>query len=61
MIFNQVVSGGGSTGPAHYIEKTVDANGVLQNGTTFIDLTGVTGIGTKVLSAAYYLGNELYN
>lgn len=51
-IINQVVSGGGS-GPAHYIEKSVDANGKLVNGNTMIDLTGVTDIGDYVLQSAY--------
>lgn len=52
MIINQVVSGGGSA-PAHYIEKTVDANGVLQGGTRIIDLTGVKDVGAYQLAFAY--------
>lgn len=51
-IINQVVSGGGSA-PAHYIEKTVDANGKLVNGNTIIDFTGVTDIGDYALAYAY--------
>jgi hypothetical protein len=39
--------------PAHYIEKTVDANGKLVNGSTIIDLTGVTDIGDFVLGSSY--------
>lgn len=53
MIINPVIVGSGGSAPAHYIEKTVDANGVLQNGTTFIDLTGVTEIGNYALYSAY--------
>lgn len=58
MIINQVVSGGGSA-PAHYIEKTVDANGKLVNGSSIIDLTGVTDIGDHALYYAYYNNNNL--
>lgn len=52
-IINQVVKGGGGSAPAHYIEKTVGANGVLQNGSTVIDMTGVTDIQSYVLYNAY--------
>ena len=52
-IINQFVSGGG-TGPVHYIEKNVDANGKLINGSTSINLTGVTDIGDYVLYYAYF-------
>lgn len=39
--------------PAHYIEKTVDANNKLINGSTMINLNGVTDIGDYVLTQAY--------
>ena len=42
-----------TTAPAHYIEKTVDANGVLQNSTNIINLNGVTDVGRYVLAGAY--------
>ena len=42
-----------TTAPAHYVEKTLDANGVLQNSANFIDLTGVTDLGAYVLNDAY--------
>ena len=42
-----------TTAPAHYIEKTVDANGKLINGTNIINLNGVTDIGSNVLFYAY--------
>lgn len=54
MIINQVVQGGGGSGPAHYIEKSVDANGKLVNGSSMIDLTGVTDLSAYVLYYAYY-------
>lgn len=47
-----------TTAPAHYIEKTVDANGVLQNSNTFINLNNVTDIGGNVLAYSYY-GNTV--
>ena len=53
-IINQVVQGGGGSAPAHYIEKTVDANGKLVNGSNIIDLTGVTDVGDYVLYYEYY-------
>ena len=53
-IINQVVQGGGGSAPAHYVEKSVDANGKLINGgTSVIDMTGVTDIGENVLYGAY--------
>ena len=42
-----------TTAPAHYVEKAVDANGTLINGTHVIDLTGVTDVAGSVLSYAY--------
>ena len=45
--------------PAHYIEKTVDANGVLKNASTFINLTGVTDLNDKVLAYIYYSNTDL--
>ena len=42
-----------TTAPAHYIEKSVDANGKLIQGNTFIDLTGVTDVGDYVLATAF--------
>lgn len=56
-IINQVVKGSGGSAPAHYVEKTVDANGKLVNrSTTVIDFTGVTDIGDYVLQNAYLSG-----
>ena len=43
-----------TTAPAHYVEKTVDANGMLQNSTNIINLNGVTNVGAGVLAYAYY-------
>lgn len=42
-----------TTAPAHYIEKTVDANGKLINGTKLINMTGITDIGNYVLYYEY--------
>lgn len=58
-IFNQVVSGGGGSAPAHYIEKPVNANGKLVNGSTMIDLTGVTDVNAFVLYYAYYKNTNI--
>lgn len=60
-IINQVVKGsGGGSAPAHYVEKTVDANGVLGNdSSSFIDLTGVTTIGNFALTNAYRDNTQL--
>lgn len=52
-IINQIVKGGG-TAPAHYVEKTVDANGKLINGSNIINLNGVTDIGNYALANQYY-------
>lgn len=38
--------------PAHYIEKTVDASGKLQNSANIINLSGVTDVGNNVLAYA---------
>lgn len=43
-----------TTAPAHYIDKTVDANGKLQGGNSVIDLTGVNDIGNYQLAYTYY-------
>ena len=40
-------------GPAHYIEKTVDASGKLQSSTKIINLNGVTDVGYYALSRTY--------
>jgi hypothetical protein len=40
--------------PVHYVEKIVDAGGVLQNSTNIINLDGVGGIGDYVLYGQYY-------
>ena len=53
-IINQIVKGSGGSAPAHYIEKTVDANGQLVGGNTFIDLTNTNKIGNYQLAYAYY-------
>ena len=42
-----------TTVPAHYIEKSVDANGKLISSSNFIDLTGVTDIGERALCGQY--------
>lgn len=46
-IINQVVKGsGGGSAPAHYIELTVDSNGVLRNNaSTFVNNNGVLDVG----------------
>lgn len=51
-IFNQVVKGSGG-GSFIGIQKAIDANGKLVNGSQFIDLTGVTDIGAYALQYAY--------
>ena len=43
-----------TTAPAHYIEKTVDANGKLLNSANIINLNGVTDIGDYVFNGQYY-------
>lgn len=43
-----------TTAPAHYIEKSVDANGMLIGGSTIMDFTGVKSIGNNQLYNAYY-------
>ena len=43
-----------TTAPAHYVEKTVDANGKLVNSTNIINLNGVTDIGNYALTGQYY-------
>lgn len=53
-IINSVIKGGGGSAPAYYIEKTKDANNKLVNGTTVIDLTGVTDVGDYVCVGQYY-------
>jgi len=52
-IINSIIVSGGGSGPQYYIEKTVDANGVLQNGSTIMDFTGVKSIGAYALYYAY--------
>lgn len=58
-IINSVVKGSGGSAPAHYIEKSVDENGVLINGSTIINLTGVTNLGSYVLYYAYYQNTNI--
>lgn len=48
-----------TTAPAHYIEKTVDANGKLINSSNVMDLTGVTDIGYYTLYYSYYANTAL--
>ena len=43
-----------TTGPAHYVEKTVDASGKLMNSTNIINLNGVTDVGDGVLAFEHY-------
>lgn len=45
--------------PAHYIEKSVDANGKLIGGSSVIDLTGVTDVGNYQLYYAYYQNTNI--
>ena len=47
------IYGGGGSAPAHYIEKTVDANGKLHTSTNFINMSGVSDVGDFVLCEAY--------
>lgn len=48
-----------TTVPAHYIEKTVDANGKLINSSTIINMSGITDVGNYVLYYAYYLNTAI--
>lgn len=48
-----------TTAPAHYIEKSVDANGKLQNGTLLISFTGVTEIGDNTLHHAFFYNTNI--
>ena len=48
-----------SSAPAHYIEKTVDANGKLVNGTSIINFNGVTDVGDYMLYCAYYKNTSI--
>lgn len=43
-----------TTAPAHYIEKSVDANGKLVGVPQIINLNGVTDVGNQALYGAYY-------
>ena len=43
-----------TTVPAYYIEKSVDANGVLKNGAKITTFTGVKDLSDYVLSYAFY-------
>jgi len=53
-IFNQVVQGGGGSGPAYYIEYALNAqNELVKKPNTFIDLTGVTKIGPSAFPYMY--------
>lgn len=52
-IINSVIKGG-NLGPAHYIEKTVDINKILQNSSNIININGAEDIGNNVLYYAYY-------
>lgn len=60
MIINQVVQGGGS-GSFVGIQKTIDANGVLQNASSVIDLSGVVDLGTYSLYYTYTRNNSIIN
>ena len=46
-------------GPEHYIEKTLDANGKLLNGSTIISFDGVIDLGESVLRQAYYYNSSV--
>lgn len=49
-----------TTAPAHYIEKSVDANGKLNNNTqNFMSFAGVTDIGDRVCFYSYYSNNSI--
>ena len=43
-----------TTAPAHYIEKTVDANGKAQNSSYLMDFSSFTDVGNYVFAYAYY-------
>lgn len=61
-IINQVVSGGGGSGPQYYIEYPVDANGVMSLPTSFIDLDGVLDISSRyAFYYAYYWNSNITN
>lgn len=42
-----------TTAPAHYVEKTVDSNGKLINGSNIINLSGTNDIGNYALYGVY--------
>ena len=48
-----------TTAPAYYIEKTKDANNVLQGGSAFINLNGVSAIAPYALTYAYSNNDNL--
>lgn len=54
-IINTVIKGSGGSAPAHYIEKSVDANGVLGAAPVGIDLSGVTDLAPYSLAYAGYI------
>lgn len=43
-----------TTAPAHYLEKTVDANGIVENANTFMNFSGIKDVGSYALAYAYY-------
>ena len=52
-IMQTVIQGGGGSAPAHYIEKSVDANGKLINSSNSINMNGVTDVSYYCLYYAY--------
>lgn len=50
-IINKVLTK--NTATQYRIERTLDSNGVLQCGSTFIDLTGIIGLGDSALAYAF--------
>ena len=49
-----------TTAPTYYIEKSVDANGkLISGGSSIIELTGVSDVGTGSLAYAYYSNTNL--
>ena len=48
-----------TTAPAYYIDKTKDANNVLQAGTTLMSFSGLSNVGNYGLAYAYYYNTNI--